>query len=604
MSDSLSEMETVEPIVYDNPVDEALAKLKTRFPEHVTDDTRPGYSGLVVAPDKLVEVAAALRDELGFNYLSSVTGVDLMEENKLEAVYHIYSIEKGGSAVVLHAQTDRSNPIIPSLVPVWPGADFQEREAYDMMGIHFDGHPDLRRILLWDGFNGFPLRKDWREPFYEEENKPFGSRWPGGGVHRAEELNPYGKNVQYPAGWVPTGEEYEVETEMYEGVTITRDATPGLKTDKVTVNMGPQHPSTHGVFRMVITLDGETILALKPVMGYLHRNHEQIGERNTFIQNIPYTDRLDYLSSMSNNHGYVLAVEKLMGMNVSERAEWIRILMVELTRMCNHFWALGFLLNDLGALQTPMLYLYVERELILDFFEATAGSRMMCNYMRFGGVAYDLPDEVRGQPTMEFLHELIHDRLPRTITEFDDLVTNNEIVKVRSVGVGRLSKEDAIAYSTAGPLLRASGVKYDVRKAEPYSFYPHLDFDVAVRYNGDIYDRYLLRLDEIWQSLKILRQVLPHLQETKGMTINSEKPQYSLRSPNAGEAYGRVENPKGELGYYITAKRRSGNPDRYHVRAPSFINLTPMERMSIGHKVADVVAILGSIDIVLGEVDR
>jgi NADH-quinone oxidoreductase subunit D/NADH-quinone oxidoreductase subunit C/D len=602
MSDMIAEMET--PVTNTNPVDEALAKLQALYPEHVAADSRPGYSGLVVAPDKLVEVATTLRDELGFNYLSSVTGVDLIEENKLEAVYHIYSIDKGGSAVVLHAQTDRGNPIIPSLVPVWPGADFQEREAYDMMGIHFDGHPDLRRILMWDGFEGFPLRKDWREPFYEEEVKPFGSRWPGGDVLRAEEQNPYGKNVQYPAGWVPTGEEYEVETEMYEGVTISRDATPGLKTDKVTVNMGPQHPSTHGVFRMVITLDGETILALKPVMGYLHRNHEKIGERNTFIQNIPYTDRLDYLSSMSNNHGYVMAVEKLMGLKVSERAEWIRILMVELTRLCNHFWALGFLLNDLGALQTPMLYLYIERELILDLFEATAGSRMMCNYMRFGGVAYDLPDEVRGQPTMQFLHELIHERLPRVVTEFDDLITNNEIVKVRSVGVGYLSKEDAIAYSAAGPLLRASGVKYDVRKAEPYSFYPQLDFDVAVRYNGDIYDRYLVRLDEIWQSLKILRQVLPYLQETRGMSVNAEKPQYSLRSPNAGESYARVENPKGELGYYVTAKRRSGNPDRYHVRAPSFINLTPLEKMSVGYKIADVVAVLGSIDIVLGEVDR
>ena len=329
-----------------------------------------------------------------------------------------------------------------------------------------------------------------------------------------------------------------------------------------------------------------------------------IGERNTFIQNIPYTDRLDYISSMGNNHGYVLAVEKLMEMKVSERAEWIRILMVELTRLCNHFWALGFLLNDLGALQTPMLYLYIERELILDLFEATAGSRMMCNYMRFGGVAYDLPDEVRGQPTMAFLHDLIHNRLPRTVTEFDDLVTNNEIVKARSIGIGYLSAEDAIAYSAAGPLLRASGVKYDVRKAEPYSYYSHLDFDVAVRYNGDIYDRYLVRLDEIWQSLKILRQVLPYLEQTKGMSVNSEKPQYSLRSPNAGEAYGRVENPKGELGYYITAKRRSGNPERYHVRAPSFINLTPLEKMSVGYKVADVVAVLGSIDIVLGEVDR
>jgi len=591
------------PAIFDNPVDEAIAILKERYP-NVIDDPRENYSGVVVNADNIVAVAKALRDDLGFNYLSSVTGVDLIEDNKMEVVYHAYSIEKGGSAVVLHVQVDRDDPVVPSLVPVFPGADFQEREAWDMFGIRFDGHPDLRRILTWDEFHGHPLRKDWREPFYEEDSKPFGSRWPGGSVRRSEEHNIYGKNVQYPSGWVPTGDEYEVETNMYAGVTISRDATPGLKTDKVIVNMGPQHPSTHGVFRMVVTLDGETIMGLRPVMGYLHRNHEKIGERNTFIQNIPYTDRLDYISSMSNNHGYVLAIEKLMSAEVTERAEWIRILMVELTRIVNHLWALGFLLNDLGAMQTPMLYFYVERELVLDFFEASAGSRMMCNYMRFGGVAYDLPDDVRGQPIMQFLHDLIYDRLPKALEQGDGLVTGNEIMRNRSIGVGYLSPEDAIAYSAAGPVLRASGVPYDVRRAEPYSYYEHLDFDVAVRYNGDIFDRFLVRMDEMRQSLRILEQVLPHLKATEGAPIIGSKPQYALRMPAAGEAYGRVENPKGELGYYVTAKRRSSNPERYHVRAPSFINLTALEKMTVGHKVADSVAILGSIDIVLGEVDR
>jgi NADH-quinone oxidoreductase subunit D/NADH-quinone oxidoreductase subunit C/D len=522
----------------------------------------------------------------------------------MEVVYHTYSIDQGGSALVLHVQVDRDDPVVPSLTPIWPGADFQEREAWDLFGIHFAGHHDLRRILTWDGFAGHPMRKDWREVFYEEDHKPFGSRWPGGEVFRAEERSPYGKNVQYPAGWVPTGDEYDVETEMYTGITYTRDAQSGMKTDKLTVNMGPQHPSTHGVFRMVVTLDGETVVDLKPVMGYLHRNHEKIGERNTFIQNIPYTDRLDYLCSMSNNHGYVLAVEKLLGSEVPERAEWIRLLMVELTRICNHLWALGFLLNDLGALQTPMLYFYLERELILDFFEAAAGSRMMCNYMRFGGVAYDLPDYVREQETISFLQELIFEHLPAILDQGDGLMTNNEIVRARSIGVGVLSREDAIAYSAAGPVMRASGVNYDVRRAEPYSYYEHLDFDIPVRYNGDIYDRYLIRMDEMRQSLRILEQVLPHIKATKGSPVISGKPQYAIRMPSAGEAYGRVENPKGELGYYVTTRRRESNPDRYHVRAPSFINLTPLGKMCEGHKVADIVAILGSIDIVLGEVDR
>lgn len=594
----------MEQTQYANSVEGATARLKSQYPDLV-DDARPGYTGLMVPADQLVEVATYLRTELGFNYLSSVTGVDLLEENKMEVVYHTYSIDQGGGAVVLKVQVNREEPQLPSLTPTWPGANFQEREIWDLYGIRFEGHPNLQRILMWEGFHGHPMRKDWREAFYEEETKPFGSRWPGGHVRRAEDSNRYGKNVAYPAGWLPDTMEFDTDAQIYAGVSVERDAPiPGLKTDKVTVNLGPQHPSTHGVFRMVVTMDGETILKLEPVMGYLHRNHEKIGERNTFIQNIPYTDRLDYLSSMSNNHGYVLAVEKLLGQTVPERAEWIRVLMVELTRIVNHCWALGFLLNDLGALQTPMLYLYIERELILDLFEATAGSRMMCNYMRFGGVAYDLPTEVRGQPTMEFLHELVYERLPRALEEFDELVTGNEIVRSRCVGVGYLSPEDAIAYSAAGPLLRASGVAYDVRRAEPYSYYEQLDFDVAVRQEGDIFARYLLRLDEIQQSLRIIRQVLPHLKATQGALIFTGKPQYALRVPKGGEAYGRVENPKGELGYYVTAKAKASNPDRYHVRAPSFINLMTLGPMSVGHKVADVVAILGSIDIVLGEVDR
>ncbi len=593
-----------EQVVAFDPIGDAIAGLKERFPEGVVDDERDGYEGVIVDAENVIDVSYALRDELGFDFLSSVTGVDLIDDNKLEVVYHAYSIERGGGPVVFKVQVDRNEPHVPSLVPVWPGADFQEREAFDMMGVIFDGHPDLRRILTWDGFHGHPLRKDWQEPFFEEENKPFGSRWPTGDIFRSEEKIPYGKNVQYPAGWMPTGDEYDVETDVYTGLTFTRESTPELATEKVTVNLGPQHPSTHGVFRMVVTLDGETILGLKPVMGYLHRNHEKIGERNTFIMNMPYTDRLDYLSSMSNNFGYAITIEKLLDIEVPERAEWIRILMAELTRIANHLWAVGFLLNDLGALQTPMIYFYIERELILDFFEATSGARMMCNYFRFGGVAYDLPDDIRGQPIMEFLEDLIYERLPKALDQGDELMTGNEIVRARSIGVGYLSPEEAIAYSTSGPVLRGSGVPYDIRRAEPYSFYEHLDFDVAVRYDGDIYSRYLVRMDEMRQSLRIMEQVLHHLRSTEGAPIFSGKPQYALRAPKAGEAYGRVEGPKGELGYYVTTKRRDTNPQRYHVRSPSFINLTPLGKMCEGHKVADSVGVLGSIDIVLGEVDR
>ncbi|MCU0475028.1 MAG: NADH-quinone oxidoreductase subunit D [Anaerolineae bacterium] len=395
-----------------------------------------------------------------------------------------------------------------------------------------------------------------------------------------------------------------------------------METDQLVVNMGPHHPSTHGVFRMVLKLDGETITGLEPVMGYLHRNHEKIGERNTYLHNIPFTDRLDYISSMGNNFGYVMAVEQLMALGArytppTRRAEIIRVLMAELTRIVNHLWSIGFFLNDLGAFFTPMLYANAEREKILDFFEAVAGSRLMCNYMRFGGVFKDIPDRIRSTAnlmndrirdydTMEFLSDMINERLPRFLEEYDRYLTGNEILLERTVGQGVLSAEDAIAMSCAGPLLRGSGVAYDVRRADPYSIYPELDFDIPVGKQGDLFDRYMVRMQEMHESLRILRQLLPLLEETKGQDIMSGTRAYNPRIPQ-GESYGRVENPKGELGFYVVSwgdAKGTQNPWRYHVRAPSFINLTALGPMSVGQKVADVVSILGSIDIVLGETDR
>ena len=572
----------------------ASVKLDEEFPGVATPDTRKNYSGYLIAPDKLVEVATKLRDEAGYDYLSSATAVDYLDDGKLEMVYHLYRTT-GGPGLVLKAQTPRDSAVLPSLVPVYPGADMQEREAWDLYGIRFTGHPNLKRILMWEGFWGHPMRKDWKEPYYEEDTKPFESRWPGGQVYRAEEHNPFGHNVKYPDGFTVEGWTEEADKALYAGLGSVTDAGAGsMHTDTITVNLGPQHPSTHGVFRIAATLDGETIVDLEPVMGYLHRNHEQIGERNTFLQNIPFTDRLDYLSSMANNWGYVQAVERLMNVKAPERAEYLRIIMVELTRISNHLWAIGFLLNDLGAFFTPALYAIEERELILDLFEATAGSRMMCNYMRFGGVARDLPAGVE-----DTLKTLAFERLPRKIDELDNYLTNNEIIRSRCLGVGVLPAEQAIAYSTAGPVLRASGVPYDVRRAEPYGIYDRFDWDVCVRYNGDVYDRYLIRIDEMRESLKIVQQALRGL---PGGEIQTGKPQYQVRVP-AGESYGRVENPKGELGFYVVSTGKP-NPYRYHVRAPSFINLSPFGEMCKGHKIADVVVILGSIDIVLGETDR
>jgi NADH-quinone oxidoreductase subunit C/D len=578
-----------------------LSAIEKRFPDVVKADARAGYEGFVAQTDKLVEVATALRDEMGYDFLSSVTAVDYLNEapgaaSFIEVVYHFYK-STGGGSLVLKVQAPRDNTVVPSLVSVFPGADFQEREAWDLHGVKFEKHPDLRRILMWEGFAGHPMRKDWKEAYFEEEVKPFKNRWPGGQVYRIEDQNAFGKNAKYPAGYDPASYSESDETLLYENLEKSaREYTEDMDTEQVVVNLGPQHPSTHGVFRMAVRLDGETIVALKPVMGYLHRNHEKIGERNTWTMNMPFTDRLDYLASMSNNFGYAIAVEKLMGDKAAppERAEYIRIIMAELTRISNHLWAIGFLLNDLGAFFTPALYAIEERELILDIFEATTGSRMMCNYFRFGGVARDLPEGV-----LTKMGDLVVERLPRKIDELDLYLTQNELVRSRGEGVGIITPEEAIAFSTSGPVLRASGVPYDIRRADPYGIYERFKFDVAVRYHGDVYDRYMIRLDEMRESLKILQQAI---KDIPGGEIMTGKNPYQIRVP-AGEAYGRVEGPKGELGYYIVSNGKA-NPWRYHVRAPSFINLTILEKMCVGQKIADVVVNLGSIDIVLGEVDR
>lgn len=570
----------------------AAQDLVGRFEAWVSADTRPGYQGFLVDREHLLEVVQYLRDELKFDLLSSVTGVDYLPDGLLEVVYHFYKTT-GGPGMVLKVQTEREDGRVPSLTGLYPGADFQEREAWDLLGIRFQGHPDLRRILTWEGFYGHPLRKDWKEPFFEEDNKPFKNRWPDGQVYRIEDKNPFGDNIQFPDGFDPDRWIPESEDLLYSGLKKL-EKEDDLVTDQVIVNLGPQHPSTHGVFRMVVVMDGETIVDLKPVMGYLHRNHEKIGERNTFLQNMPFTDRLDYICSMSNNFGYALAVEKLMGISPPERAEYIRVMMAELTRFINHIIAVGFLLNDLGAFFTPVLYALEERELILDVFEEVSGSRMMCNYFRFGGIARDLPEGV-----LEKVRSLAYDRLPRKLDEMDRFLTTNDIIRRRCEGVGVITAEQAIALSATGPVLRASGVPYDIRRAEPYSIYDRFDFDVAVRYHGDIYDRYLIRLDEMRESLKILQQVVRDIPEGPIMT---GKPQYQVRVP-AGESYGRIESPKGELGYYVVSNGKP-NPWRYHVRAPTFINLTSLAEMSRNEKIADVVTILGSIDIVLGEVDR
>ena len=364
--------------------------------------------------------------------------------------------------------------------------------------------------------------------------------------------------------------------------------------DLLEVSMGPHHPSTHGVFRMVVTLDGERIVKLKPVLGYLHRNHEKIGEATSYLGSMPYTDRLDYLNAMTNNWAYAIAVEKLGGLAVPERAEYIRIILAELSRLQNHVCLAGFLLQDTGASGTPLMYAFRERENILGLFESLSGSRMMCNYQRFGGCRVD--------PSAEWMQQAstLVEGFGAFLDEFEELITGNEILMARTQGIGVLKAADAVAAGITGPMLRAAGVAYDIRKVDGYGFYPRFNFRVPLGAHGDTYDRYMIRILEMRESIAILRQAL---RDVPAGPIMDPKAKLRGFRPKPGESYGRIEGPKGEIGFYLISDG-SPNPYRYRVRPPSFVNLTVLEDLCLGHTIADSVVILGSIDIVLGEVDR
>ena len=377
------------------------------------------------------------------------------------------------------------------------------------------------------------------------------------------------------------------ETMLTDGVGEGEDAL-------LEVSLGPHHPSTHGVFRMDVSLDGERVMKLKPVFGYLHRNHEKIAEGASYLASMPYTDRLDYIGSLTNNWAYALSVEKLAGIQVPERAEYIRVVTAELTRLQNHASTIGFLTQEMGASGSPLMYSFREREKILDLFEALTGSRMMCNYMRFGGCRVDLPSG-----WLEQVKKVVAD-FPRFLDEFERLLSGNEILLARTQGVGVLRKELAIQGGVTGPILRASGVNYDIRKVDKYGIYERFDFKVPLGEHGDVYDRYMVRMLEMRESVKILNQAL---RDIPGGPIMDVKTKIRGFRPKAGEAYGRIESPKGELGFYLISDG-SANPYRYRVRPPSLINLTVLEDMCLGASLADTIVIFGTIDIVLGEVDR
>src|SRR5213082_3140470 len=378
-------------------------------------------------------------------------------------------------------------------------------------------------------------------------------------------------------------------TAMMQTLEPPKAMTSKLEGELMEVSMGPQHPSTHGVFRMNVALDGEIVRKLKPVFGYLHRNHEKIGENTSYLGSMPYTDRLDYFCSMTNNWAYALSVEKLAGIEVPERAEYLRVILAELTRLQNHASLLGFLLSDMGAWGTPLMYAFREREKILDLFESLSGSRMMCDYMRFGGCRVD------AGPDWFARAQKIIDAFPRFLDEFEELIVSNEILIARTQNVGKLSAELAINAGITGPMLRASGVNYDLRKVDGYGLYPKFEFAIPLGDHGDTYDRYMIRVLEMRESIKILQQAF---RDIPAGPIMDPKAKIRGFRPKPGEAYGRIEAPKGELGFYLISDGGT-NTYRYRVRPPSFINLTVLEDLCLGHTVADVMVILGSVDIVI-----
>lgn len=369
-------------------------------------------------------------------------------------------------------------------------------------------------------------------------------------------------------------------------LTTTEITSPGM-----TLNMGPQHPSTHGVLRLIVELDGEIVRTCRPVIGYLHRGLEKMFEARMYRQNVPFTDRLDYLASLNCNLAMAQAIERIGNVEVPERGQYLRVMLCELNRIASHLVFLGTFATDIGA-TTVFLYCFREREKLLDLLEAYTGARLTYNWIRAGGLPSDMPDGF-GEGVRQFLTEL-----RAAIVENDRLLTGNRIFRARCEGVGYISKEMAMAYGASGPVARGSGIPYDIRKVAPYDVYDRLEFDVPVLEDGDCMARYRVRIEEMYQSARIIEQCLRDMPEGE---IQTKLPK--IYKPAPGEAYSRTESPRGELSMFIVSDG-SPNPARIHVRAPSFVHLSLLPAIMPGTKIADLVAILGSLDTVLGEVDR
>ena len=562
-------------------------------------------SVIFIDPERNVEILEYLRDSRGFDMLRDITGLDLGGGRPVQVVYELWSTKRK-CPLRIKAEIPLDHPRVASVCGVWRASNWLEREVYDMFGISFDGHPDLRRILMPENYEeGYPLRKDFplRGRFTRAEQTRRALSQDLEDIYSLDEL-------QVVGGPAPGAGRGAGDSEA------KAEDVPDIETKHMVLNIGPQHPATHGVLRLVCELDGETITRCTPHIGYLHSGFEKLGEYRTWNQNIPLTDRMDYLAPMMYNIGYALAVEKLLGIEVTPRCIVIRVICMELNRLLSHLVWVGTTAVDLGAF-TPFLYTFQERERIYNLHEAYAGARMTTSVTRVGGMMADVPPG-----WLDGVRELV-ETMPRTLDETDRLLTQNAIWIGRTQGVGVMGADDAIDGGLCGPSLRASGVAYDVRKDNPYLEYETYDFDVAIGDHGDVYDRYLVRMEEMRQSLRILQQALDRVPDgpinvsdprvilppksaamnsIDGMIAHFKLVMEGLKVP-AGEVWYSIESSKGELGFYL-ASDGGPKPVRCRYRGPSFMNMSNLPALVEGELIADLIAVNASIDIVLGEIDR
>lgn len=547
-----------------------------------------GPGGLPIARidrDGLVEALASLRDRAGYAHLALMTaeerlpGEERDDRAPASGVDLIYGLTRPSdrSTVLLRVRLDDADLCAPSATCLWPGAAPLEREVFDLFGVRFEGHPSLTRIVLRDDFEGHPLRKSFA-------------------------LGPSGVSAELvlaaaadPGAHVPSRRADDAACSApgpspFEAASEPGD--PALRSERLVLNMGPQHPSMHGVLHLYLALDGEEVVAAEPTHGYLHRCIEKLCENRSYRACIALMDRCDYVSGFQTELAYCLALEELAGIEVTPKADFIRVLMAELVRITSHHTWYAAAGLDTGAL-TPFLYAFIDRELILDFFEEVTGARMMFNYLRPGGVKDDIPPQA-ARRLADHLR-----RFDRAVDEYEALLTDNEVFRLRTRGIGILEPADAIAYGVTGPMARASGVDIDLRRDEPYAAYDRIPVKVALGEVGDTYDRYVVRIAEMRESARIALAALEGMPEGPHVTPGVPR---AIKPPR-GAAYRRVESSRGELGIFLTSDG-SAQPWRVKVRSPALSNLHAAPALLTGCRIGDVVAVLGSVDVVMGEIDR